>query len=460
MKTVAVVGGGIAGLSVAEALARREPSIQAIVLEAAGEPGGKIISRREDGFVVETGPHGFLDKEPKALQMVERLQLTGSMIRANEASANRYIVRGGKLRKVPSSPPGFITSDILPLWAKLRIALEPFIRAKRSADEESIWAFARRRLGRAAADVLVDAFVTGIYGGDPKRLSAQAAFPRLIELENKYGGLIRAQIAIAKERKAAGREAGATGAPAGTLHSFEAGLGTLTQALAAKLDVRCDHGVERITTADGRYRVEGAGAAVGADAVVVTTPAFTTADLLAPMVDDAVGKLREIAYVPVAVVVHGYRADDVGHALAGFGFLCPGGEGRAILGSIWASTVFAGHAPDGTVMLRTMLGGARNPGAAAGTDDEILARARDELVALMGLSADARPVFERVMRWPEGIPQYEHGHAGRVAAADAIEDRLPGVFLGGNALRGVAMIQCIADGDRVCDRVLAHLQGG
>ncbi len=457
MKTVAIVGGGIAGLSVAEALERSDLPAKVIVLEAASEPGGKIVTRVEDGFVVETGPHGFLDKEPKALALVERLGLTSQMIKANDASANRFIFRAGRLRKLPGSPPAFLRSDILPLLGKLRIALEPFIPRYSGGGEESIWDFARRRLGRMAADVMVDAFVTGIYGGDPKRLSASAAFPRLIELETQFGSLIRAQIALAKQRRAAGQEAGATGAPGGSLHSFDRGLGTLTSALAARVDVRCDHRIERLERTDDRFRLVGSGEDVEADAVIITTPVDATAKLTAPLAEEQTSTILEIPYVPVAVVVHGYRAEDIGQPLDGFGFLCPGGEGRAILGSIWASTVFDGHAPDGSVMLRTMLGGARRPEAAEGSDEELLERARNELIAVMGLAPDARPTFGRVIKWSAGIPQYVHGHASRVAAADEIEARVPGVFLGGNAFRGVSMIQCIADADRVADRVLAHL---
>ena len=460
MKTVAIVGGGITGLSTAEAITRAAGDVRAIVLEAADRPGGKITTQTEDGFVVEAGPHGFLDKEPAAMALVERVGLGSALVKANEASARRYIVRAGQLRLLPMSPPAFLFSSVLPFAARMRVLKEPWAAGPPDGVEETVWDFAARRLGPTAADVMVDAFVTGIYGGDPKRLSLTAAFPRLAELEREYGSLIRAQIAIAKLRKAEGKAAGA-GGPAGTLHSFRAGLGTLADALADRVDVRCGFRAERLVRADGGgFTVEGTGDSIDADAVVVTVPAYETARLLGPMASEEVQPLLQIPYVPIAVVVQGFSADEVGHALDGFGFLVPDGEAREILGSIWASTVFAGHAPDGRVMLRTLLGGARRPEMAEGDDETLSERARRELVALMGISDRARPVFEKIVRWPRAIPQYEVGHAARVEAAAKIAAAVPGIFVGGNAFCGVAMIQCIAAAGGIADSVVRWLGQG
>ncbi len=460
MKTVAIVGGGIAGLAVAETLRHRREDVRVVVLEAASAPGGKITTRNVDGFVVETGPHGFLDKEPDAMAMVSRLGLDDRLLPADEASAARFIFRDGKLRKLPSSPPAFLTSDVMPLGARLRAVMEPWADAP-PEDEESIWAFAARKLGPMAADVMVDAFVTGIYGGDPKQLSVRAAFPRLHEIESQYGSLIKGQIAIAKAKKARGETAsgGATG-PGGTLHSFKDGLGELIAALAAKAEVRTGFEAKRLVAlGEGRYRVEGTGEALEADAVLLTTPAFTAAELVEPFAAGPARKLREIPYVPVAVVVQGFEASKIGCAVNGFGFLVPDREQRRILGSIWASTVFAGHAPDGMVMTRTLLGGARRPEHADGDDDTLAARALEELRLTMGLAADARPVMQQIIRWPQAIPQYNLGHLERRAAAMEVEGFAPGLFLGGNAYRGVAMIQCMVDAGPVADRIGDHLDG-
>ncbi len=451
-----MIGGGIAGLAAAEAI--QSDGYETVVLEADAEVGGKIRTQIVDGFVVETGPHGFLDKEPKMTALVARLGLDSHLVRANEKSETRWIVREGALRALPSSPPAFITSDVLPLFAKLRVLFEPLVPQKRDESDESVFDFAARRIGRGAAEVLVDAMVTGIYGGDPKLLSLPAAFPRMRELESKYGGLIRAQLALAKERKALNSgvpvKKSSTGAPGGVLHSFDRGLGVLIDALAAKVSVRRSTRVSSLERRESGFRVVTDAEALDADGVVITTPADETARLLTALAPTEVAQLAGIPYAAVAVVVHGFDATMFGPALDGFGFLAPDREHRKILGSIFASTVFAGHAPGGMVMTRTLLGGARHPAYASGTDEELSNRALDELAALLRMTRPA-PRLTRVFRWDRAIPQYNLGHLDRVKAANAVEERIPGLVLGGNALRGVAMIQCVADAERARARIAA-----
>lgn len=469
-RRVAIVGGGVSGLAIAEGIQRRAEAagqpVEVTVLEAEAVPGGKIRSTREEGFVVETGPHGFLDKEPAMFAMIDRLGLGQAMLRADDASAKRYIVRAGRLRAVPMKPPQFVTSDILPLMGKLRVAMEPFAKG-RPTTEESVWQFAARRIGKQAADVLVDAMVTGIYGGDPKALSLKSAFPRMFELEDKYGGLMRAQLAIAKEKKLLppgpesqpAKATSAPGQPTGTLHSFQDGLGQLTSALASRVNVRCNfaaRGLDKAAAFD-MLRVKGDDDAVEADAVVLTPPAFVSAQLLGPHLPEVAKAFEAVPYADITVVVQGFRVQDVGGRLDGFGFLVPHGEGRRILGSIYASSVFPAHVPEGMVMFRTLLGGARNAGAASGSDAELLTAAKAELSALGCVPETATAVFQRVMRWPKGIPQYTIGHAERVAAADAVESALPGVFVAGNAFRGVAMLACVADAEKVAERVVRYV---
>lgn len=471
-RRVAIVGGGITGLSVAEAVTRKAEAagapVEAIVLEAEDVPGGKIRSFTRDGFVIETGPHGFLDKEPEMFGLIDRMGLGQDMLRANDAAAKRFIVRAGKLRQLPSKPPQFVTSDILPLSGKLRVLWEPFARG-RPEGEESVWNFAARRIGPQAADVLVDAMVTGIYGGDPKQLSLPSAFPRMAELESKYGGLFKAQLAIAKEKKKAlpattdpdapPPPKSAPGAPTGTLHSFRHGLGQLTSTLADRATVRTGFraaGLDRAAAFD-MLRVRGTDDAVEADAVVLTTPAFTSAELLGPHLPEVATAFEAVPYAPISVVVQGFRTTDVGGPLDGFGFLAPHGESRRILGSIWASSVFPEHVPEGMVMFRSMLGGSRNPKEALGSEAELLMAAKAELVAFGCVPETATPVVQEVVPWKRGIPQYTMGHAERVAAADAVEAAMPGVFVGGNGFRGVAMLTCVADAQRIADRVVSYL---
>ncbi|MEL6183090.1 MAG: protoporphyrinogen oxidase [Myxococcota bacterium] len=469
-RQVAILGGGISGLATAEALERRAEAagtpLRVTVLEEGDTPGGKIQSYEKHGFVVETGPHGFLDKEPKMFELIDRLGLRDELVPANVASARRFVARAGKLRELPHSPLHAIWSDILPLSGKLRIALEPFMSGP-TDHEESVRAFAARRIGPQAADVLVDAMVTGIYGGDPNRLSLASAFPRMFELERDHGSLFKAQFAVAKQRRAeralaAGNGAvvpaqSGTGAPVGTLHSFRRGLGTLTRALAARVNVSCESSVQALEAQEGKWRVRTSGETLEVDAVVSTVPSFVAQELVGPHAPAIAESIGAIHYAPCSVVVQAFKQEDVARSTDGFGFLIPGREKRDLLGSIWASTVFPVHAPEGQVMFRSMLGGRRRPELGRASPEELAGRARQELERWMGLRAGAEPVLEEVIPWPQAIPQYEMGHASRVEAADEVERALPGLFLSGNAFRGVAMLACVAEADTVSERVMSHL---
>lgn len=467
-RRVVIVGGGISGLSIAEAVTRKSEAAgvpaEVTVLEAAAEAGGKIRSSTQDGFVIETGPHGFLDKEPAMFSLIDRMGIGQDLLRANEASAKRYVVRQGKLRMVPMSPTAGITSDILPLMAKLRLGFEPFA-AKRPDREESVWEFASRRIGKTAADVLVDAMVTGIYGGDPKALSLKSAFPRMYELESLYGGLVKAQFALAKQKKALAAVSGqkpepsgsAPGQPTGTLYSFNQGLGRLTTALAERTQIRCNYRVEALETDGATYTVRGSGDPIEADAVVLTGPAYGSAQLLGPHVSEIAHHFEGVPYADISVVVQGFRATDLQDSADGFGFLAAHGEGRRILGSIFASTVFPPHVPEGMVMFRTLIGGARNAALASAGDAQLFTIAKSELSQLGCVPDAAKPVLQKIVRWPKGIPQYTMGHAERVAAADGLETSLPGVFAAGNGFRGVAMLACVGEAQKVADRVMSHL---
>lgn len=454
---IAIVGGGISGLAVAEAVARRSQAagapVRITVLEAESEAGGKIRSARQDGFVVDTGPHGFLDKEPKIFELIERLGLSDRLVKANDSADKRYVLRQGALRALPASPPKFLTSGVLPLQARLRVLMEPWAK-KRPEEEESVWSFAARRIGPTAADVLIDAMVTGIYGGDPKQLSLPSAFPRMYELESKYGSLIKAQMALAKEKKG---NAGA-GGPVGALHSFTDGVGELTSALAALPETQIEKSfvAESLEQEGGAFVVRGPKGALAADAVVLAVPADAAARLLRKQFEPS-NAFERVHYASVAVVLQAFAQTEVGRVADGFGFLSPEGENSEVLGSIWASTVFPVHAPEGQVFFRSILGGVRHPERAEGTDEALRARARAALGPLMRISEDAKPTFERVVRWSRGIPQYNVGHGQVVEIADAVEAQVPGIFVTGNAFRGVAMLNCVAYADELAERAVRFL---
>ncbi|MEE2902548.1 MAG: protoporphyrinogen oxidase [Myxococcota bacterium] len=442
MKKIGIIGGGIAGLSIAEALCEFAPNLHPIVFESSEQAGGKIQTFTKEGFVIETGPHGFLDKEPRVDELIDRLGLRSEVVVANEDANNRYLVRNGTLKKLPLKPQGFLFSGILPLSQRLRVLFEPWVAANQSSEDESVYDFAARRLGPGVADVLIDAFVTGIFAGDPKKLSVQSAFPMLRTMERDYGSLIKAQ----KDMKAR-----ALTKP--KLLSFKNGLGTLTQALAKKVEVRCQQAVQKIQKKGTRYLLHTADASEYVDAIVLAAPAHVSGKLTQSLNKRYAKQIASIPFVPVNVAVQCFHRQDIKRELDGFGFLVPHLEDRPVLGSIWASTVFTDHAPDATVMFRTLVGGKRLPENAEGSDEEILQRVRKQIEHFCGLSAQARPIVQEVIRWPRGIPQYEIGHSERVAAIDAFEREVPGLFFAGNSYRGVSMIQCISEAIDVSDKL-------
>jgi oxygen-dependent protoporphyrinogen oxidase len=454
---IVVVGAGISGLAAAHAVAERAPDLELLVVEAEGAPGGKVRTVREEGFVVEGGPNGFLDDAPGTLALAERVGLGARVVRASDESARRWVWLRGALRRIPEGPGALLRSDVLSWPAKLRLALEPLVPRRRGEADESVLAFARRRLGAEAADALVAPMVGGIYAGDAAALSVGAAFPKIVALERAHGSLVLGAIARMRARRAEARAgvAGATGradagaprlqtGPVGRLTSFQQGLAELPARLAERLGrfVRTAAPARRVARDGARWTVELAdGTVEPAAAVVLAVPADAAARLCADLPAPLVAPLAAIPLAPVGVVALGFERAAVAHPLDGFGFLVAPGEGLRILGCLFDSTIWPGRAPAGRVLLRAIVGGARDPGALDLDDDALTALVREDLRAALDLRAE--PVYRRLFRWPRGIPQYALGHAARVAAADRAAATLPGLVLAGNSLRGVAFNACI-----------------
>jgi protoporphyrinogen/coproporphyrinogen III oxidase len=422
---IVIVGGGISGLSIAHALCSRPDPADVTVLEAAPVAGGPIRSERRSGFLCEWGPHGFLDDAPATLALCARLGLDRRLLRARDEAAVRFVVRDGRLRELPSKPLAFLASDVLSLFGRLRVLGEPFV-ARRIEGDESVRDFAVRRVGREAADVLVDALVTGIWAGDAGRLSLQSAFPALAAMERAYGGVFRGMRA--------------TRAPRGRLTSFPNGLAELPSALASSLAprVRLSAAASAIVRAGRGFHVETDGAGTHqADRVVVATPAWCAASLVASLDPELARFVSGIESVPVAVVHLGFpRA-----GLRGFGFLVPRHEHPRLLGVLLPSNIFPERAPEGSMLATAMIGGSRDPGAVELGDDALI----DETIAGLASLAGVRvsPSFTLVMRHERAIPQYTLGHGERVAAIEARCRAIPGLTVAGNSYRGVSIDACI-----------------
>ncbi len=452
---IAVIGGGVAGLATAYLIREqgraRGCHADVTVLEARDVIGGSTRTDHADGFTYEWGPNGFLDNEPATLELAERLGLTSHLVKANENAGRRYIYHHGKLRELPTKPPAFLLSDIVPLSAKLRIAGEFFVPAKRNGAEETVYAFGRRRLGETFASYLLDPMVSGIFAGNAKELSLPAVFPKMVEMERDYGGLFKAMIAKQKEAKRNGKPSGGPAGANATLTTFKNGMGELTTTLAEQLSgcIRFASPVLGLSYSGGQYIIRSNGATLRADAVVLACPSYAAADILDELVPATAKAIRAIPYAPVDVVCHGHPLQDVEHSLNGFGVLIPRGEGFRILGSLWCDAIFPEQAPAGQHLLRTMMGGAHDPKVVDLSDQELEAVAHAEHRRLLGVRR--APEFHRVFRHAKGIAQYTLGHLERVAAAEHLEDQLRGLFFTGASYRGVSVNGCAKDAFRVAD---------
>ncbi len=462
MPTVVIVGGGVSGLSLAYRLQQAAPGAEITLLEQRDRPGGTVWTERRDGYLVETGPNGFLDTKPATLDLCRDLGLGERLVTGSESAArNRYLFLGGKLKALPSGLTSFLGSDLLSWRGKLALLAERLKPRRRGGPEESIDDFARRRVGAEVADVLVDAVVTGIYAGDPKLLSLKAAFPRMAELEERHGSVLKGMAAAAQERRRAAEVEGRPYRRPGSFWSLRDGLRELVEALRDRLRTPpvCGVTVTRIDRPENvgtGWLVRGEGNdRWAADAVVLACPTYQQAVALADLDRGLADEIDAIVYNRVAVVALGYRRNDVPMSLDGFGYLSPQRERRDVLGVQWCSSVYPGRAPDGHVLLRAMCGGWHRPEMADRDDDCLLAAVRGELRLALGVAA--APAFHHIVRWPRAIPQYHLGHLDRVARIDARAARHPGLFLAGNAYRGVALNDCTEQAAAVAGRVAKFL---
>jgi len=446
---IAVVGGGISGLATAFWLARAGREVA--LLEASDRVGGAVLSHREAGFLFELGPNTVLENRPEVGELIHDAGLDGDKIEARPGAKRRYLWKDGAVQALPGGPAGFLKTRLFSLRAKLRLLAEPFIRPAPEGTEESIAQFVRRRLGSEFLDYAVGPFVSGVYAGDPERLSIRWATRKIWELERQHGSLIRGALARRKGP-----------APGGTMFSFVGGLDTLPRRLAQEIgDVRTGVRVRQVERDEDGFRLATDGPAgsseVRARRVVMATPAPVTAELLAGTSGGRSRPLVEIPYAPVAVVCLGVRRQDVEHPLDGFGFLAPRVESLRLLGCLFPSAIFAGRAPEGCAALTAFLGGRTDPGVLELTDEELLARVRRELGQALGLEGEARVTVIR--RWPQAIPQYELGHERFVELSKALERDLPGLHIGGSFLYGISVPDCIGNARRVACEVLAGEQG-
>ncbi len=455
MKKIAIIGGGISGLSALHSI-RTGPLADCDVrlYEKSDRLGGTIGTDRELGFVSDWGPNGFLDKIPLTLQLVEQLGLTDQLDPADPSAENRFIYRNKKLHAISASPLKFLASPLLSLKGRLRLIVEPLIKAKTDDSDESIYDFARRRIGPEAADTLIGPMVSGIFGGDARELSLKSCFPVMVEMESQYGSLFKAMIAKKKAKKGGG-----PAGPSGRLTSFKNGLYTLIERFGELYAQNIETGkaTTTITKTDTGYRITFAdGSTADADAVICAAPAFAAGEMVGSLDSSLSDLLNSIPYASISVVCLGYPCDKISHPLGGFGFLVPRTEGKRILGSIWTSAIFGGRSPDGMVQVRAMIGGATDPGAVNLSDGELLDIIFAELDEIIGTTG--RPSYVKIYRYTEGIPQFVIGHSKKIARLNEFEHTYPGLFFAGNAYEGVGLNDCVLRANSVVTR-LADMRG-
>jgi oxygen-dependent protoporphyrinogen oxidase len=464
MAHIVIVGGGLSGLTVAYRLKQLSPSSIINILETHGRPGGNIGTEDHRGFRVETGPNGFLDRTPSVPRLVRDLGLADRLIAASEGSRkNRYLFLGNKLQKLPRGPFGLLATPLLSFRGKWQLIGECWRkRPDNVPTNESIAAFVTRRAGKQAADVFADALVTGIHGGDPAQLSVAAAFPRLPVMEKEAGSVIRGFIRAGRQRKREAKERGEPQPGPQKMWSFREGLQVLVDGLVEALGPRIKTGVivESITnsTSVAPWKVSGIGKQSWyADAVVLTCPAHEQAGILEELDPGLASEIADIPYNRIAVVALGYHRSDCPGTLDGFGYIAPQNTRRDVLGVQWCSSIFPDRAPESFVLWRALCGGVHR-GEMLDWDDNKLAKAvHEEIKLAMGVRGE--PVFRRIIRWPRAIPQYVIGHLDRLARIDALVAKHQGLFLGGNAYRGVAMGDCAEQGEVMAGKVVEFLGG-
>ena len=457
-KKVVVIGAGISGLVVAYWLHKQ--GLDTTIIEKNDKVGGVIRSERYNGYLIEHGPTSMIDDSPKVGELLESLGISDQRCEANEISNKRYILKNGSLLALPTSPPAFIKTKLLSTKAKLRLFAEPFIKPVADEKEESVADFISRRLGKEPLDYGVNPFIAGVYAGDPAKLSIRSAFPKIYALEKEYGSLIKGALKGRKKKRSSpgGRLTGKT-------FCFKDGMGTLPDALGNALGdcliLRSEvQAISELGDGTGpRFQVtfqsDGKTTQIDADAVVLTSPAYKTSDIISNLDSDTARKLKEVVYVPIAVVFMGFKGLQAEQPLDGFGFLVPEVEKRKVLGTIFNSTLFTGRAEDGSATLTTFVGGARQPELLEKNDEHLAEMVLDELKTILGLRS--RPDVVRVIHWRHSIPQYSLGFKTIQETIEVFEKTHPGIYLTANFRGGISVSNCILNASETAAALCNYL---
>jgi oxygen-dependent protoporphyrinogen oxidase len=475
--TVAIIGGGIAGLSAAHQLQvqaeKRGETIEFFVVEKEHRLGGNILTEIRDGFVIDGGPDCFISEKPATIQLCHELGIQDRLLKTNECFRRTFILWKGKLHElpegfmllVPTSVASFLKNRLITPLGKVRMAMDLLLPAKKSEEEESLAQFVRRRLGKEVLEKIAEPLVAGIHAGDPETMSLISSFPRFIELENRDRSII---LGMMRRRKQFLKEAKTQkpGAQYTMFMTLKGGLSEITDTLGTQLKprtIRMGHqlvAVEKLPdkakASQWGYALKLAnGETLRARAVILATPAYITAEVVKSQDPTLAEEFLSIPYVSTATASFAYRREDVVHPLNGFGFVIPRVERRKIMACTWSSIKFASRAPKNNLLLRCFVGGPQNQHLSLLSDPEIVAIARSELQVIMGITA--KPLFTRVFRWEKSMPQYTLGHGQKIQRIEERLSALPGLFIAGSAYWGIGISDCIRSGKKAALQALEYL---
>jgi len=453
-QSVIVIGGGIAGLTAGFKLKKAGWDVK--VLEANSQIGGPIQTVLSEGFLAELGPNTILETSPKVTQLVTEVGLDDQKIYADATSSKRFLVRDKRPHALPSSPGGILTTPLFSTKAKFVMVKELFTSSWDNRYEESLAQFVVRRLGPEFLAYAINPFVAGVYAGAPEHLSVKHGFPKLYELEQKYGGLIKGQIKGARERKKRQEKS----KQAARMFSFKGGLKMLPETIASRLgkSVQKNSRVTDISQTGEKWQVTytdqvGATGQITTDHVVYAGTAFGLPNLKVNDLPEAnFAMFDDIYHPPVSSLTLGFRREDVSHPLDGFGMLIPEVEGFDILGALFTSTLFPMRAPQDHVTLTVFIGGVRQPQLAGKPQDELIEMALHDLKVTLGVSG--KPVFSNHQFWPRAIPQYDVGYGKYKEMLDSLETRYPGLHFTGNYRNGISVADTIKNATELSEKLL------
>ena len=452
---ITILGAGISGLATAFWL--NKDGFDLTVLESINEPGGSMITRYEDGFLIDYGPNSGLETTPLIGQIVEEIGLKVEMIYADEKANKRYILKNDQLHALPTSPSAFLKTKLFSTKAKLRLLAEPFVVKSKEGYYQSISEFVKRRLGQEFLDYAINPFVAGVFAGDPDRLSVKSAFPKLYRLEELYGGLFKGLVLGAKERKKQAEQS----KQSARMFSFERGMQSFPKSIAAKLGDKIKYNchVENVVKSENKFKVlyhhNSKSEEIVTDVVLSTIPAYQAASIFDDKENQLFDHLNKIYYPPVKVLYIGFRKTVVGQVLDGFGFLIPEKENKAFLGAIWSSTIFPFRARDDLAAFTLFIGGARSPELLDNENEKLVHNVIEEFKKIMDIDSD--PIFIKEMLWPKAIPQYSIGYIEHEKYFQKFEMSNPGIFLSGNYRGGISVGDCIKNSELTYEKICEYI---